>query len=227
MAMTVPAKGALTSAMDEMMAPAPGRAVGRGSLGAGPADRGEDFLRRGVVAGVPGHAGPDDLASGRDHHRAAELRGVPDRPTLELAGAEGGEGAFGDDPGPDELGQAPDLRPGGAVGAAVLVGEDGEIDVLTAAEMGGVARRELADQDERGARRLELIPGAIQLDRVRLAIDSAVVAQPDEGRGAVAPEVAQADLVSVLVREDGVRERVGGRHSRNLSRYWVCDSGGA
>jgi hypothetical protein len=42
--------------------------------------------------------------------------------------------------------------------------------------MGGVTRCQLADQHQVGARRLEILPGAIQLDRVRLAIDSAVVA---------------------------------------------------
>jgi hypothetical protein len=74
--------------------------------------------------------------------------------------------------------------------------------------VGGVPGRQLAYQDEVGVRRLELTPGAIQLDRVRLAIDSAVVAQPDEGRRAVAPEVGQADLLAFLVGEDGVCEGI-------------------
>ncbi len=83
---------------------------------------------------------------------------------------------------------------------------------MAAPKMGGVARRELADQDQVGSRCLELIPGAVQLDRVRLAIDSAVVAQPDQRRRTVAPEISQADVVAVLVGKDGVCERVGGRH---------------
>ncbi len=83
---------------------------------------------------------------------------------------------------------------------------------MAASELRGVAWRELTDQDEAGVRSHELIPGAVQLDRVRLAIDSAVVAQPDQRRRALAPEIAQADRVAVVIGEDRIYEGVGGRH---------------
>jgi hypothetical protein len=59
---------------------------------------------------------------------------------------------------------------------------------------------ELADQDEATTRGLDLLTLAIQLDRVCLAINSAVVPEPDERRRAVAPEVTEPYVVPILVR---------------------------
>jgi acetoacetyl-CoA synthetase len=72
-----------------------------------------------------------------------------------------------------------------------------------------VARRQLADQDNRAAGLLELIPGAIQLDRVRAAIDSAVVAQPDQRHRALGPELAESHPIAVLIGQHDPRERIG------------------
>lgn len=87
--------------------------------------------------------------------------------------------------------------------------------------MSGVARSELADQHKPSAGGLEVLPGAVQLDRVRLAIDSAVVTQPDQGDGSVSPEISQADVIAILVGENDVPEGIGcgglGHHGRS---YW-------
>jgi hypothetical protein len=74
--------------------------------------------------------------------------------------------------------------------------------------MGGVARRELADQHEIGPGGLELLTSTVQLDRVGLAINSAVMAEPNERGGALAPEVSQADLVTFLVGQHDFGEGV-------------------
>jgi hypothetical protein len=50
---------------------------------------------------------------------------------------------------------------------------------MLAAEVCGLTRGGLADQSETRAGRLELLASALQLDRVLLAENSAVVAQPD------------------------------------------------
>jgi hypothetical protein len=62
-----------------------------------------------------------------------------------------------------------------------------------------MTRGELADQDDPRAGRLELLPGAIQLDRVSLAINSAVVTEPHQRDRLLRPEVAEPHLVAVLV----------------------------
>ena len=107
----------------------------------------------------------------------------------------------------EQLAERRDLGAGGLVAGPRLVGEHGQLDPLAAAEVGRVARGQLADQDQVDAGRLELLTGAMQLHRVGLAIDSAVVAQPDQHRGAVAPQVAEPGLVAVLVGEHDVGER--------------------
>jgi hypothetical protein len=91
----------------------------------------------------------------------------------------------------------------------MLVGQHRKLDPLSAAEVGGVARGCLADQDERNAGGLEVGAGAVQLHRVVAAVSSAVVAEPDQGDGAVAPEVAEANAVALVVGKDDVGQRVG------------------
>ena len=93
----------------------------------------------------------------------------------------------------------------------LLVAEvaDGQVQLELAAEVGRVARRRLADQDEAEAGGLELLPVAVQLNRVLAAVDSAVVAEPDERDGALAPELAEPYVVPVVVEQDDVGERVG------------------
>jgi hypothetical protein len=65
--------------------------------------------------------------------------------------------------------------------------------------MGGLSWRGLADQDEPQAGRLEALASAVQLDGVILAVNSAVVAKPHECDRAVGPEVAEPDVVAVLI----------------------------
>jgi hypothetical protein len=60
-------------------------------------------------------------------------------------------------------------------------------------------RRQLSNEDEPRAGGCDLILGAIQLDRVRAAIRSAVVPQPDERGRTLAPEVAKADISEIVV----------------------------
>jgi hypothetical protein len=62
-----------------------------------------------------------------------------------------------------------------------------------------MTRGELPDQDDPRAGRLELLPGAIQLDRVSLAINSAVVTEPHQRDRLLRPEVSEPHLVAVLV----------------------------
>lgn len=73
--------------------------------------------------------------------------------------------------------------------------------------MGGVPWRRLSGQHEPRARGLELC--AVQLHRVVAAVRSAVVAQPDEHHGSVAPEVAETHVPAVEVLQDDLRECVG------------------
>lgn len=160
----------------------------------------EDLLGRGVVTRVPRHVGPGDLARGRDHHRAAELRRVAERAALELAAAKRGEDALRDHLRADEVAETADLGAGRAIAGAVLVGQDRELDLLAAPEVGGMSGRQLTDQHDVRARCAKLLASAVQLDRVCLAIESAVMAQPDERRRAVLPEAGEPDVVAVLVR---------------------------
>ena len=115
----------------------------------------------------------------------------------------------------EQLGHARDLGSGGPVADPLLIGEHRKLDPLPPAELGGVARSRLSDQDETDAGCLELTPGAIQLDRVILAEDSPVVPEPDERRRALVPQVAETDVVAIVVGQDDVRELVrAGRGAR-------------
>jgi hypothetical protein len=75
--------------------------------------------------------------------------------------------------------------------------------------VGGLARRRLTDQNEPRAGRLELLPSAIQLDRVLLAENSAVVTQPYERRRSLPPEVSETHVIAVVVRQHDVGKGVG------------------
>ena len=83
-------------------------------------------------------------------------------------------------------------------------------------EVCGLARGGLADQGETRAGRLELLASALQLDRVLLAENSAVVAQPDQRYRALPPQIAETDVVAIVVGQHDVFEGVGtrGRISR-------------
>jgi hypothetical protein len=48
----------------------------------------------------------------------------------------------------------------------------------------------------------------MQLHRVRAAVDSAVVAQPDERRGPVSPQVTETNIAALVVGQNDLRQRV-------------------
>jgi hypothetical protein len=73
-----------------------------------------------------------------------------------------------------------------------------------------MARRAHSDENERGARRIEPLTSAVQLHRVVAAVQSAVVAQPDQDGRTIAPEVAQAPLVALVVGQHEIAQRLGG-----------------
>ena len=79
-------------------------------------------------------------------------------------------------------------------------------------------RGRLTDQDEADACLLELLMGAMQLHRVVAAVHSPVVAQPDERDGTLPPQVAEANAVAVLIREDDVGELLRVLHVRDTTR---------
>jgi hypothetical protein len=74
--------------------------------------------------------------------------------------------------------------------------------------MGGVAWRELADQHEVRPGGLEFLTSVVQLDRVGLTINSAVMAEPDERSGALTPKVSEPHLVTFLVGQHDFGEGV-------------------
>ncbi len=111
--------------------------------------------------------------------------------------------------------------PRSPVGFALLVGQDGQREALAPAEVVRVARRGLPDQDELDPGGIEIRPCAIQLDRVRAAVDSAVMPEPDQRHGLVTPQVAQADRLSVVVGQHDVVE-----HGPDLASHTGSARGG-
>jgi hypothetical protein len=89
--------------------------------------------------------------------------------------------------------------------------------------VGCVPRRRLTDQRERHAGRLELTACAVQLDRVSLAVDSAVVAQPYEYDRPLLPEIAEPDGVCVVVGQHQLGQHIGALRRRGL----LATGGGA
>jgi hypothetical protein len=79
------------------------------------------------------------------------------------------------------------------------------------AEVCGLARGGLSNQRDTRPGRLELLASAFQLDRVLLAENSPVVAQPDQRYRALPPQIAEADVVAIVVGQHDVFEGVGTR----------------
>jgi len=146
--------------------------------------------------------------SGAITDNAAKLCRVAHRAGLNTMRAGGREDALRDAPGAEQLGHSRDLRARGPVAGAVFVRQHRQLDPLAASESCGLPRGCLADQDQSRAGLLEVTAGAVQLDRVILTVDSPVVAEPDERGRAVAPQVAQAHVVALLVRQDDVCQHV-------------------
>jgi len=85
------------------------------------------------------------------------------------------------------------------------------VQSLLVTEVCGLARGGLADQSETRAGRLELLARALQLDRVLLAENSAVVAQPDQRYRALLPQIAETDVFAIVIGQHDVFEGVGTR----------------
>ena len=134
---------------------------------------------------------------------------MPDRTALDDPRARRRGHSLGDHFRTQKLPERGYLGPGRLVARSILIREHCRPELTPPAEVCGVPRGQLPDEDEAGARRLDLLPCAIQLDRVRLAIDSAVVAKPHERHGALAPELAEPHFVAVVIEQHQVRERVG------------------
>ncbi len=99
--------------------------------------------------------------------------------------------------------------------------------------MSGVSRSCLPDQHDGRAVALQLLASAVQLDRVGAAVDSAVVAQPDQCHRSVLPQIAEADLIAVVVGQHDLREGIrfsgGARPSgrRRLAEHAANPTSGA
>jgi hypothetical protein len=154
---------------------------------------------------------PGDIAVREDHQRPTKLRRVANWPGLKLPGAHGGQSALGNNARRNEARGTGLPSPRGPVALSALVGENRDVQVLAATKVRGLLGRRLADEDEPRAGRLKLLASAIQLERVLLAENSAVVAKPDERHRSVAPQIAQTDRIAVLVGQDDVRKAVGTR----------------
>ena len=124
-------------------------------------------------------------------------------------GAGGRENALGDCLRAEQIRHASDLRTRRLIADALLVGQHRQLHPLAPAELSRLARGALADQDEVGARLLELLPGAIQLDGVLLAKNSSVVPEEDERGRPLRPKLAEAYLVAILVWQHDLAELVG------------------
>ena len=85
----------------------------------------------------------------------------------------------------------------------------GQVDPLGAAEMPCVRRRGLADQDQACACLRKAGAVTVQLHRMCTAERSAVVAQPDQHRGTVAPEISKSHHASLVVRQGDIDELIG------------------
>jgi pimeloyl-ACP methyl ester carboxylesterase len=193
---------------------APKRWRDRGAGAAsGPREGGDDLLRGRVVRGVLGHVRPGDRAVRADDEHAAELGGMADRPPLDDARAPARLDSLGHDLRPEQLRRGCDLGAGRPVARALLVGEHRPLELEAAAEMGGVARRRLPDEHDPASRALQALMRAVQLHRHVAAVHSAVVAEPDQCRRAVAPVLGERVFGSLVVGEDDLSElgSVGGR----------------
>jgi hypothetical protein len=74
----------------------------------------------------------------------------------------------------------------------------------------------LTDQDQTAAGRLDLAASAIQLDRVILAVNSAVVSEPDERDRSITPQVAESNVVALVVGQDNIVQIVGPGQSADV-----------
>jgi exopolyphosphatase/guanosine-5'-triphosphate,3'-diphosphate pyrophosphatase len=110
---------------------------------------------------------------------------------------------------PEQLAQRRDLRSGRLVGLAIGVDEQRQVEVVLLLEVLRVLGRALPDHRELHAGGLELVPVAVQLHRVLAAEQSAVVAEEDEHRGPLRPQVAEPHVRAGRVLEHDVRDRRG------------------
>src|SRR5213078_3614329 len=100
------------------------------------------------------------------------LRHVSDRPALDLAVLDAAADPLEDHAGAKQLAGTAAYRADELVGLALLVGEHAQVGGVPAAVVRRMPRRCLADQDDGRACVLDLLPGAIHLNRVVAAMDS-------------------------------------------------------
>ena len=142
-----------------------GRQRNRGSgtsrtLRDGVADRGEDLLGRGVVAGVVDMCDHVTSPSGRTTSAPPSWAALPTVRVWIVLLRTPVSAPLATTLGPNRSEHPGDLGTRGPVADAVLVGEHRELDTLPPAELGGVARRGLADQTR-------LTPAALKSPRAR------------------------------------------------------------
>src|SRR5581483_9966266 len=102
------------------------------------------------------------------------------------------------------------------IGQALRVGERGQVDPFGAAEIRGVRQRRLADQDQTSASLRNAGAVTVQLHRVCTAERSAVMAQPDEHRGLIAPEISQSREAPLVVWQPDAYELIGTPRRRRV-----------
>ena len=166
----------------------------------------------------------DRAVRGYDQH-AAQLRRaaddaalVDDDVALLHARHHGVLRAGRDDLRREQLTERRDLRAGRLIGAAVGVDEQLDLDPLRALERRRLLDSAVADRRQLDARGLEVVPRPVQLDRMLAAEDAAPVAQERERGRAVRPEVAEPHVVTLVVLQHDLLERVRvGRRARALA----------
>src|SRR5205085_6984337 len=138
----------------------------------------------------------DGSVGGHDDH-AAKLRGMTLDPALVNGDAPEAKARQDrvleraqDDPWAEELVEGCDLRSGERVGAPVRIDEQRKVDSLGSSELRGVSWGTYADDGEAHSGLVELAAGAVQLHRVLATKHSAVVAEENQCRRALEPEVA-------------------------------------
>ena len=174
---------------------------------------GEDLSRRRVIARVLGQMRIADRPVGGHDEHSAELRGVTldrslvndDAPEAKPRQNRVQEPAR-DDPGTEEFIERCDLRSGKVVGAPVGIDEQREVDSLDTSKLRGLSRGTDADDGETHSGLVELLAGAVQLHRVLATKHSAVMAEEDQRRWALKPQVAEPHIPARVVLQDHVLE---------------------
>jgi acetoacetyl-CoA synthetase len=90
--------------------------------------------------------------------------------------------------------------------------------------VGRIGRSGLTDQHHVGAGGEELLTSTLQLQGVSAAIDSAIVAQPDERHRPLTPEIAETDVVAVVIGQDQVGDSLRDVHAAKSTDARYCSA---